>query len=44
MKINKSDYKETISFSEEAPNDNWQLLIDQHEKAMKDAKRKKKKK
>jgi ATP-dependent RNA helicase RhlE len=44
MKINKSDYQETISFSEEAPNDNWQLLIDQHEKAMKDAKRKKKKK
>ncbi len=44
MKINKSDYRETISFSEEAPNDNWKLLIEQHEKAMKEAKRKKKKK
>ncbi|MBO9153770.1 DEAD/DEAH box helicase [Chitinophaga sp. GCM10012297] len=44
MKINKADYKETISFSEEVPNENWQLLIDQHEKTMKDAKRKKKKK
>ncbi|WP_346319650.1 DEAD/DEAH box helicase [Chitinophaga sp. YIM B06452] len=44
MKINKSDYRETISFSEEAPNDNWKLLIEQHEKTMKEAKRKKKKK
>lgn len=44
MTINKADYKETISFSEDVPNENWQLLIDQHEKAMKDAKRKKKKK
>jgi ATP-dependent RNA helicase RhlE len=44
MKINKSDYRETISFSEEAPNDNWKLLIEQHEKAMKEVKRKKKKK
>ena len=44
MKINKSDYRETISFSEEAPNDNWKLLIEQHEKAVKEAKRKKKKK
>lgn len=44
MKINKSDYRETISFSEEAPNDNWKLLIEQHEKTMKEVKRKKKKK
>ncbi|WP_343702797.1 DEAD/DEAH box helicase [Chitinophaga sp.] len=44
MKINKDDYRETISFSEEVPNENWQLLIDQHEAAMKAAKRKKKKK
>jgi ATP-dependent RNA helicase RhlE len=44
MKINKNDYRETIAFSEEVPNENWQLLIEQHEQAMKDAKRKKKKK
>lgn len=44
MKINKDDYRETISFSEEVPNENWQLLITQHEEAMKAAKRKKKKK
>jgi ATP-dependent RNA helicase RhlE len=44
MKINKDDYRETISFSDEVPNENWQLLIDQHEEALKAAKRKKKKK
>ncbi|MFB6455375.1 DEAD/DEAH box helicase [Chitinophaga sp. Hz27] len=44
MKINKDDYRETISFSEDTPNDNWQLLLDQHNKEMEDAKRKKKKK
>lgn len=43
MKIDKNDYRETISFSEDIPNDNWQLLIDQHEKALKENKRKKKK-
>lgn len=44
MKIDKNDYRETISFSEDIPNDNWQLLIDEHEKALKENKRKKKKK
>lgn len=44
MKIDKSDYRQTISFSEDIPNDNWQLLIDQHEKTLKEQKRKKKKK
>ncbi|GEP97974.1 DEAD/DEAH box helicase [Chitinophaga cymbidii] len=43
MKIDKNDYRETISFSEDIPNDNWQLLIDQHEKTLKENKRKKKK-
>jgi ATP-dependent RNA helicase RhlE len=42
MKIDKNDYRETISFSEDIPNDNWQLLLDQHEKEMKQRKRKKK--
>lgn len=44
MKINKDDYRETISFSEDIPNTNWQHLLDQDEKAQKEAKRKKKKK
>ncbi|HEY8915712.1 MAG TPA: DEAD/DEAH box helicase [Chitinophaga sp.] len=42
MKIDKNDYRQTISFSEDIPNENWQLLIDQHEKAKKEGKRKKK--
>jgi ATP-dependent RNA helicase RhlE len=42
MKINKDDYRETISFSEDIPNTNWQLLIEQEEKAQKEKKRKKK--
>lgn len=44
MKIEKSDYRETISFSEEAPNDNWKLLLEQDAKAAEKARRKKKKK
>jgi len=44
MKIDKNDYRETIAFSEDIPNENWQLLIDEHEKALKENKRKKKKK
>ncbi|WP_217604918.1 DEAD/DEAH box helicase [Chitinophaga sp. GbtcB8] len=42
MKIDKNDYRQTISFSEDIPNENWQLLIDEHEKAKKEGKRKKK--
>jgi len=42
MKIDKNDYRQTISFSEDIPNENWQLLIEQHEKAKKEGKRKKK--
>lgn len=44
IKIDKSDYRETISFSEEIPNDNWRLLIEEDNKARENAKRKKKKK
>lgn len=44
MKIDKSDYRETIAFSDEVPNENVQLLIEQHQKALKENKRKKKKK
>jgi len=42
MKIDKNDYRQTISFSEDIPNENWQMLIDEHEKAKKVGKRKKK--
>jgi ATP-dependent RNA helicase RhlE len=42
MKIDKNDYRQTISFSEDIPNENWQLLIDEHEKTKKVGKRKKK--
>ena len=44
MKIDKNDYRETISFSEEVPNDNWQLLLDEHNKKMEGVKKKRKKK
>ena len=44
MKINKDDYRETISFSEDIPNDNWQLLLDEHNKAEAQLAKKKKKK
>lgn len=44
MKIDKADYSETLNFSEDTPNDNWQLLLDEAEKAEQAAKRKKKKK
>lgn len=44
MKIDKNDYRETISFSEDIPNDNWQLLLDQHNEEMEKVKKKKKKK
>jgi ATP-dependent RNA helicase RhlE len=43
MKINKDDYRETISFSEDIPNDNWQLLLDEHNKEMAEVQKKVKK-
>lgn len=43
MKINKDDYRETISFSEDIPNDNWQLLLDEHNKEMAEVEKKVKK-
>lgn len=41
MNIDKDDYRETISFSEDTPNDNWRLLLEEDEKS---AGKKKKKK
>ncbi|MFY0252518.1 DEAD/DEAH box helicase [Chitinophaga sp. 30R24] len=43
MKIDKNDYRETISFSEDVPNDNWQLLLDEHNKELAALKKKGKK-
>lgn len=42
MTIDKTDYLETITFTEDTPNDNWQLLLD--EANAEDAVKKKKKK
>lgn len=41
MTIDKADYLETITFTEDIPNDNWQLLLEEAEKE--DLARKKKK-
>ena len=43
IKIDPTDYKQTIALSEDIPNDNWQNLIDEHEKQELKSKRKKKK-
>lgn len=42
MKIDKADYFETLNFTEETPNDNWKLLLDEQEEFTKQSKRKKK--
>jgi len=42
MKVDKTDYRETISFTEDVPNDNWRLLMDEIEKEQNKSKRKKK--
>ncbi|WP_276131649.1 DEAD/DEAH box helicase [Polluticoccus soli] len=44
MKIDKNDYRETIVFSEETPNDNWRKLLEDNEKAAEKLGKKKKKK
>lgn len=44
MDIGKEDYIDTITFTEDIPNTNWQSLIDEGEKEEREAKRKKKKK
>lgn len=41
MEIAKNDYRETIAFSEETPNDNWKLLLEQHEEGLKKKRKKK---
>ena len=42
MKIAKGDYQETLDFSEDVPNDNWKLLMEEEEKRQSTAKRKRK--
>ncbi len=44
MKIDKTDYVETLTFTDDTPNDNWQLLIDEDEEFKNNLKRKRKKK
>lgn len=44
MKIDINDYRETIAFSAEVPNHNWQLLLDENEKEAGQVRKKKKKK
>ncbi|PZF73369.1 DEAD/DEAH box helicase [Taibaiella soli] len=42
MKVDKADYFETVQLTEDIPNDNWRLLLEEEEKAKKNEKRKKK--
>ncbi len=42
MKVDKTDYHQTLSFSEDTPNDNWRLLLEEIEKEQNTRKRKKK--
>lgn len=44
MDIDKEQYVQTITFTEDIPNTNWQALLDQDEKEAREAKRKKNKK
>jgi len=41
MEINKDDYRVTIALSEDTPNDNWKLLLAEHEAALRKKKKKK---
>lgn len=40
MKIAKGDYEETIAFTEDTPNDNWKLLMEEEEQRLAAQKRK----
>jgi ATP-dependent RNA helicase RhlE len=42
MKIDNNDYRETLSFSEDVPNDNWKRLMEEIEQEEASRKRKKK--
>ena len=43
MKIDKSGYSETIALSQDVPNTNWQLLLEEAEKTGQKKPKKKKK-
>jgi len=43
MDIGKTDYRETLDFTEDTPNDNWKLLLEENEKAEATRKNKRKK-
>jgi len=42
MKIAKGEYQETLDFTEDIPNDNWKLLLEEEEKRLAGAKKKRK--
>ncbi len=42
MKIAKGDYQETLAFTEDTPNDNWKLLLEEEERRKAGEKRKRK--
>jgi len=42
MKIGKGDYEQTIAFTEDIPNDNWKLLLEEEARRLASQKRKKK--
>ncbi len=42
MKIDGSDYRETVSFTEDVPNTNWKLLMEEMEKEQEGRKKKRK--
>jgi ATP-dependent RNA helicase RhlE len=44
MDIDKQEYVDTLTFTEDIPNTNWQALLEEGEREERDAKRKKKKK
>ena len=41
MKIDKNDYRETIAFSEDIPNTNWKLLLEEEDNSRKNKRKKK---
>ncbi len=43
MDVDKVDYFETVHFTEDIPNDNWRLLLEEQEKELRQKRKKKKK-
>ena len=43
LDIEKNEYRQTLDFSMETPNDNWRLLLEEQEKSMEKIRKRKKK-